>query len=375
MTQENVNPEHEQYMRLALDLARRGIGCVEPNPAVGCVIVQNRTIIGKGWHEKFGSPHAEVNALSDCWKHGYNPAGATMYVTLEPCKHTGKTPPCTDAIVMAGISKVVIASDDPYEISGGGAQLLREAGIDVTTGVCADEAKSMNAPFFKHARTGRPWVVLKWAQSIDGKLAWKIPPETGNWISNEESRKDVHQLRSRTQAILTGIDTVLYDNPRLTVRLNGQPVERPPVRIILDSHLRMPWDSHLITIPEAPTMIVTTVQTAQTEFAQVEKLTSAGVEVATVSETSHRCDLGETLALLGRQGFQHVIVEAGPVLLTEFLRQNLADEVRIYIAPLILGAGGTADLSAQMTALLATCELKNAEMVALGDNIRISALI
>jgi diaminohydroxyphosphoribosylaminopyrimidine deaminase/5-amino-6-(5-phosphoribosylamino)uracil reductase len=375
MTKENVNPEHEQYMRLALDLARRGIGCVEPNPAVGCVVVQNGTIIGKGWHEKFGSHHAEVNALSDCWKHGYNPAGATMYVTLEPCKHTGKTPPCTDAIVMAGISKVVIACDDPYEISGGGCQLLREAGIEVTTGVCADEAQSMNAPFFKHARTGRPWIVLKWAQSIDGKLAWKIPPETGNWISNEESRKDVHQLRRRTQAILTGIDTVLYDNPRLTVRLDGEPVERPPVRIIVDSRLRMPWDSHLITIPEAPTMIVTTIQTAQTEFAQVEKLKAAGVEVVQVSETNRRCDLAETLTLLGSKGFQHVLVEAGPVLLTEFLRQNLADEVRIYIAPVILGSGGTADLSAQMTALLGSRKLKSVKIETLSTDTCISGLL
>jgi len=375
MTTENANPEHEQYMRLALDLARRGIGDVEPNPAVGCVIVQNRTIIGKGWHEKFGGPHAEVNALSDCWKHGYNPAGATMYVTLEPCRHTGKTPPCTDAIVMAGLARVVIACEDPYEISGGGSQLLREAGMEVVSGICRKEAESINAPFFKHARTGSPWVVLKWAQSIDGKLAWKIPLETGNWISNEESRKDVHQLRRRTQAILTGIDTVLYDNPRLTVRVDNVPVERPPLRVILDSRLRMPWDSHLVTIPEAPTMIVTTVQTAQTEFAQVKKLRSAGIEVAAVCESAHRCDLAETLALLGARGVQHVLVEAGPVLLTEFLRQNLADEVRIYIAPVILGSGGTADLSAQMTALLPARELKNAEITALDDNIRISALL
>jgi diaminohydroxyphosphoribosylaminopyrimidine deaminase / 5-amino-6-(5-phosphoribosylamino)uracil reductase len=294
-------------------------------------------------------------------------------VTLEPCRHTGKTPPCTDAIVLAGIAKVVFACDDPYEISGGGSQLLRQAGIEVITGVLAGEAESINAPFFKHARTQMPWVLLKWAQSIDGKLAWKIPPETGHWISNDDSRRDVHQLRRRTQAILTGIDTVLYDNPRLTIRLNGQPVEHPPVRVILDSRLRMPWDSHLITIPEAPTMIITTVQTAQTEFAQVEKLTSAGIEVATVSETNHRCDLAETLTLLGTRGIQHVLVEAGPVLLTEFLRQNLADEVRIYIAPVILGSGGTADLSAQMTALLTTRELKNAEWTPLGDNIRLTA--
>jgi diaminohydroxyphosphoribosylaminopyrimidine deaminase/5-amino-6-(5-phosphoribosylamino)uracil reductase len=375
MSTENANPEHEQYMRLALDLARRGIGTVEPNPAVGCVIVQANHIIGKGWHEKFGGPHAEINALSDCWKHGYNPAGSTIYVTLEPCKHFGKTPPCTEAVVMAGIKKVVYAAPDPYEISGGGAEQLRQAGVQIITGVCRQEAEALNAPFFKHARTGLPWVVLKWAQSLDGKLAWKNPPPEGNWISNEQSRRDVHLLRKRAQGILTGIDTVLSDNPRLTVRLDNEPVIRPPVRIILDSHLRMPWDSHLITIPEAPTIIVTTVQTAQTEFAQVERLKSAGVEILTVSETDNRCDLPETLTLLGQRSFGHLLVEAGPTLLTEFLRLNLADEVRIYIAPMILGSGGAADLSAKISALLDRKTLRNVELTPFGDNIRLSALI
>lgn len=375
MTQETANPEHEQYMRLAMDLARRGTGSVEPNPAVGCVIVQNNSIIGKGWHEKFGGPHAEINALADCWKHGYNPAGGTLYVTLEPCKHHGKTPPCTEAIVMAGIKKVVFAASDPYANSGGGAEDLRKAGFDVTGGLLAAESESLNAPFFKHARTGLPWVVLKWAQSIDGKLAWKNPPAEGNWISNEQSRLDVHQLRKRTQAILTGIDTVLYDNPRLTVRLNGETIDRPPTRVILDSRLRMPWDSHLITIPDAPTMIITTAHTAQAEFARVEQLRSAGVQVLTVTETNHRCDLAETLALLGSRGFQHVLVEAGPVLLTEFLRQNLADEIRVYIAPLLLGTAGAADLSAQMTTIITSQHLKNVEFTTFEDNIRLTALV
>jgi len=185
----------------------------------------------------------------------------------------------------------------------------------------------------------------------------------------------VHLLRKRAQGILTGIDTVLSDNPRLTVRLDNEPVIRPPVRIILDSHLRMPWDSHLITIPEAPTIIVTTVQTAQTEFAQVERLKSAGVEILTVSETDNRCDLPETLTLLGQRSFGHLLVEAGPTLLTEFLRLNLADEVRIYIAPMILGSGGAADLSAKISALLDRKTLRNVELTPFGDNIRLSALI
>lgn len=359
-------------MRLALDLARRGVGSVEPNPAVGCVIIQNSTIIGKGWHERFGGPHAEINAMTDCWKHGYNPAGATIYITLEPCKHYGKTPPCTEAIVMAGIKRVVFGAYDPYPISAGGAEQLRHGGIEVFGGVCAAESETLNAPFFKHARTGLPWVVLKWAQSIDGKLAWKNPPADGNWISNEQSRRDVHLLRRRAQGILTGVNTVLYDNPRLTVRLNGETIERPPTRIILDSRLRMPWDSHLVTIPDAPTMIATTDDTAQTEYAKIEQLKSVGVEVVTVPEKNHRCDLAETLTLLGRRGFQHLLVEAGPVLLTELLRQNLADEVRIYIAPMILGSAGAADLSAQMTALLDSRKLNNIRIENLNSDICIS---
>lgn len=372
MTAENTNPEHDQYMRLALDLARRGIGSVEPNPAVGCVILQNKTIIGKGWHERFGGPHAEINALSDCWKHGYNPAGATLYVTLEPCKHFGKTPPCTEAIVMAGIRKVVFAVSDPFEVSGGGSELLRQAGIEIISGVCRSEAELLMAPFFKHAHTGLPWVVLKWAQSIDGKLTWKNPPAEGNWISNEQSRRDVHQLRKRVQGILTGINTVLSDNPRLTVRLDTEPISRPPVRIIMDSHLRMPWDSHLITIPDAPTLLVTTTHTAQTEFAQVERFKTAGVEVLGVSEKENRCDLSETLSVLGRRGFQQILVEAGPTLITAFLRENMADEVRIYMAPLILGSSGNADLSAGMNTLMDHRKLHNIKVETFGDDICIS---
>lgn len=344
---------HERFMRRGLELAAMGLGEVEPNPAVGCVIVRDGQVIGEGWHTRFGGAHAEVAALADCRAKGHDPAGATLYVTLEPCCHVGKTPPCCDAVIGAGIKHVVLAAEDPTRQAGGGTAKLKAAGIAVEAGVCRREAEALNAPFYKHARTGRPWVILKWAQSIDGKLAWKNPPAEGPWISNELSRQDVHRLRKKTQAILTGIRTVLTDNPKLTVRIDGHAVERPPLRVVLDSHLKLPWDCRLITVPEAPTLIVTTRHTAQAECEQVEKFTAAGVEVLAVGETDNRCDLPETLDTLGRRGVQQLLVEAGPTLLAEFLRQNLADEVRIYIAPLLLGANGQADIAAALSMLAA----------------------
>lgn len=337
------------HMQTALRLARRGLGSVEPNPAVGCVIVKDGAVIGEGFHGRFGGPHGEVNALTDCRSRGHNPAGAAAYVTLEPCTHTGKTPPCTEAVIAAGITTVFVAAEDPTKLAGGGISRLKEAGIKVYVGLCREEAEQLNAPFYKHARTGLPWVIVKWAQSIDGKLAWKNPPIEGNWISNEKSRANVHRLRKKVQAILTGIDTVITDNPKLTVRIDGETIDRPPLRVVLDSKLRMPWDCHLITIPEAPTLIITTVQTAQTEFQQVEKLKAAGVDVLAVPPKDEHCDLNAVLAELGRRGIQQLLIEAGPTLISRFLAENLADELAIYIAPLIMGQNGTADLPHHLT--------------------------
>jgi len=209
-----------KYMGMALRLARRGIGSVEPNPAVGAVIVKANQVIGKGLHKKFGGPHAEINALEDCKTLGVNPRGAAMYVTLEPCSIQGKTGPCTQAIIEAGIAKVFVATIDPSEHAGGkGIEQLRDAGIEVLTGICETKAKILNAPFIKFAATGKCWVILKWAQSIDGKVAWAEPqPSRGDWISGGQSRKDVHKLRRRSQAILVGVNTVIADDPLLTAR-------------------------------------------------------------------------------------------------------------------------------------------------------------
>jgi diaminohydroxyphosphoribosylaminopyrimidine deaminase/5-amino-6-(5-phosphoribosylamino)uracil reductase len=364
-----------EYMQTALELARRGLGEVEPNPAVGCVIVRDGAVLGQGYHERFGGGHAEVNALADCKRNGRDPAGATLYVTLEPCSHTGKTPPCSQAVINAKVAKVVIASEDPTDLAGGGIEILKQAGIAVEVGLCRDEAEKLNAPFYKHGRTQMPWVIVKWAQSLDGKLGWTNPPPEGNWISNAQSRSDVHRLRKRVQAILTGIDTVIADNPKLTVRIAGQPVEHPPLRVVVDSKLRMPWDSNLITVPEAPTVVVTTVQTAQTEFAQVEKLTAAGVEVLPVPVAEDHCDLSKTLSLLGARGIQQLLVEAGPTLIASFLKQNLADEVRIYIAPLLLGPNGKADITGPLNTLNDALHLNDIKIDTFGTDIRICGFL
>ena len=363
------------YMQLALELARQGLGNVEPNPAVGCLIIKNDAIIGQGRHEKFGGPHAEVNALSDCRANGHSPAGATMFVTLEPCSHTGKTGPCCQAIIEAGLKKVFIASEDPTKLASGGIEQLKEADVEVEVGICREEAEQLNAPFYKHARTGLPWVIVKWAQSIDGKLTWRNPPKTGHWISNKKSRADVHQLRKKVQGILTGIDTVIADNPKLTIRIEGEPIDRPPLRIVLDSKLRMPWDCHLITVHDAPTLIVTMHQTAQTEFQQVEKFNNAGVEIFAVGPKDEHCNLKAALTELGGRGVRQLLVEAGPTLISQFLAEKLADEVRIYIAPIILGANGTADISAPMSAIVTHQKLKNLKIKTFDNDICISGLI
>ncbi|MHC5156909.1 MAG: bifunctional diaminohydroxyphosphoribosylaminopyrimidine deaminase/5-amino-6-(5-phosphoribosylamino)uracil reductase RibD, partial [Planctomycetota bacterium] len=364
-----------EYMRMALELAAKGLGEVEPNPAVGCVIVKDGAVIGQGHHQRFGGPHAEVNALADCRNRGHNPADATLYVTLEPCSHTGKTPPCSQAVIEAKIAKIVIASEDPTDLAGGGIEALKQAGIKVEVGLCRDEAEKLNAPFYKHARTGLPWVIVKWAQSKDGYLARKNAEVEGNWISNEQSRADVHKLRKRTQAILTGIDTVIADNPKLTVRIEAEAIDRPPLRVVVDSQLRIPPDCHLVMVPDAPTVVVTTSETAQAKTEKIQELRDAGIEVLPVPAYEDHCDLGEALILLGARGIQQLLIEAGPTLITELLNQNLADEVRIYIAPFTLGANGTAGASEIMKTLADRQELKDVKIDTFGTDVRVCGLL
>jgi len=361
----------EKYMQMALRLANRGLGLVEPNPAVGCCLVKANQIIGKGWHKRFGGPHAEINALEDCRRQGGgNPKGATMYVTLEPCCHQGKTAPCTDAIIAAKLAKVVVATIDPSKHANGkGIEQLRNAGIDVQVGLCEKEARLLNAPFIKFATTGKCWVILKWAQSIDGKLSYPEGNEE-RWISGEQSRKDVHKLRRRVQGILVGINTVIADDPLLTTRPSR---DKKATRVILDSHLRIPLNCRLLaTAKKVPMLIVTSQEAVQTNPDKQEKIVQKGAELLTAPTTQGRADIGFLLDELSRRGIAQLLVEGGPTVISEFLRQRLADEICVYIAAKILGGSGSIDISRPMAELAKAFGLHYVDIKRFGDDVRIS---
>jgi diaminohydroxyphosphoribosylaminopyrimidine deaminase/5-amino-6-(5-phosphoribosylamino)uracil reductase len=296
-----------------------------------------------------------------------------MYVTLEPCCHHGKTGPCTDQIIKAKLAKVFIASNDPSpHAAGRGIEQLRNAGIEVQTGLCQNQAKLLNAPFIKFATTAKCWVILKWAQSIDSKLAYADSAED-RWISNEKSRKDAHKLRRRAQAILVGVNTVIADDPLLTPRpTRGE----NPARIVLDTNLRIPLDSNLIaTAKKTPLIIVTSPQAVQAKPELAEKITDRGAELLTVPAAKNKCSLDALLEHLSKRTFQQLLVEGGPQTITSFLKQNLADEIVIYIAPKILAARGKADISEQMHELHTSLNFNHVEIKSLGGDVRISAVL
>ena len=363
----------EEFMKLALKLAGRGIGRVEPNPAAGCVIVRDNHVIGKGWHKTFGGPHAEVNAIDDCKKHGFDPAGAVMYVTLEPCCHYGKTGPCTDAIISDGLASVVVATIDPSaHAQGKGVEKLRKAGIEVRTGLCQQQGRLLNAPFMKFAATGRCWVVLKWAQSIDGKVAW-TDGSSERWISGEPSRKDAHRLRRRAEAILVGINTVLADDPLLTPRPG---MGKKPVRIILDSDLKIPLDCQLLaTAPKTPVLVVTSEQAASKNPQSARRISEKGAELLTMPVKQGMCDLAFVLEQLSGRGISRLLVEGGPAVITSFLQAGLADEAYIYITPKILGGRGSVGISEPMAKLTNDVGLHYVDVKRFGDDVRIRGLL
>ncbi len=364
----------EKYMQTALRLARRGIGSVEPNPAVGCIIVKSGQVIGRGWHKKFGGPHAEINALNDCKNLGVSPKGGTMYVTLEPCCHIGKTSPCTDAIIEANLAKVVVATLDPSEHAcGKGIEQLRNAGIEVQLGLCEEQAKLLNAPFIKFAATGRCWVILKWAQSIDGMLAWTESGGNQRWISGEKSRKDVHKLRRRTQAILVGVGTVLADDPLLTVRPGKN---KKALRVVLDSNLRIPLDCKLLaTAKKSPVLIVTSQEAISANPSLAKRIAAKGAELLAAPAVQGRCDLDFLIDELSKRGTTQLLVEGGPTVITSFLKQGLADEICVYIAPKILGPQGSANITKSMAELSEAVGLHYADIKRFGDDIRITGLL
>ncbi|MHC1727072.1 MAG: bifunctional diaminohydroxyphosphoribosylaminopyrimidine deaminase/5-amino-6-(5-phosphoribosylamino)uracil reductase RibD [Syntrophobacteraceae bacterium] len=324
------------YMKRALRLAVLGAGNTSPNPMVGAVLVKDGVIAGQGYHEVLGGPHAEVNAIADA---GERARGATLYVTLEPCNHHGLTPPCTRAVIEAGISRVVFGMADPNpEVAGGGAAYLAERGIKVRGGVLECECRSRNQPFIKRAVTGLPYITLKAAATLDGFIATSAGDS--KWITSERSRKFAHKLRSMADAILVGIGTVLADDPLLTARLPGKKIRRQPIRIILDTELKLPVESRLVK-----TAGITPVWAICSESASKEReriLTAAGVQVLRIpaGKGSVGIDIPGLLSELGKRHLSSLLVEGGGHVLGSFMESGLADEFYFFYAPKILADPG-----------------------------------
>ena len=327
-----------RYMRLALSLARRGLGRVWPNPAVGCVIVRDGRIVGRGWTQPGGRPHAEVVALAQA---GDAAKGATAYVTLEPCAHHGKTPPCAEALISAGIARVVCALGDPDpRVDGGGFDMLRAAGIAVTTGLCEDEARADQAGFLSRVTRGRPMLTLKLASSFDGRIA--TASGESQWITGPEARRHVHAMRASHDAVMVGAGTARDDDPSLTVR--GLGVDHQPVRVVLSRHLDMPLDSQLArTAREVPLWICHGRRAAPELIAAWQGI---GATLITVNEVQATLDPGSVLQALGDRGLTRVYCEGGGGLAASLLGAGLVDELVGYGAGLAIGAEGRPSLAA-----------------------------
>jgi diaminohydroxyphosphoribosylaminopyrimidine deaminase / 5-amino-6-(5-phosphoribosylamino)uracil reductase len=362
-------------MARALELAERGLETTHPNPRVGCIIARGEEVVGEGWHERAGEPHAEVNALRSA---GPKAAGATAYVTLEPCSHHGRTPPCVEALLAARVARVVFALEDPNpRVSGQGAEALRRAGVAVESGLMAAESAELNSGFLKRMRSGRPWVRVKLAMSVDGRTA--LANGASQWITGQPAREDVQHWRARSSAILTGIGTVLADDPRLDVRLPELPSGRPrpqPLRVVLDAGLQTPPGARMLATA-APVLILTAVNRSERdgEFAarRAELVRrGAAVEEVAVSEPDAsqgpgtgadtglgagrdrvRLSLPDVLDRLGRHEINELWVEAGSRLAGALLREALVDELIVYIAPKLLGP--------QARPLVAMSELRSLE--------------
>jgi diaminohydroxyphosphoribosylaminopyrimidine deaminase/5-amino-6-(5-phosphoribosylamino)uracil reductase len=331
-----VSTEQEAaWLRRALELAEGGRGRVSPNPLVGAVIVRDGEIVGEGFHAELGGLHAERAALEDCRSRGEDPAGASLYLTLEPCAHTGRQPPCTEAILEAGISQVVYASDDPTDkASGRGPGMLRDGGVEVELagGAEASAARLLNQAFRKRARTGRPLVTYKAAMSLDGRVA--SPTGDSRWISSTESRELVHRWRAESDAVAVGIGTALADDPLLTARTDD--VEKQPTRIVFDSQARLPLESALVTsMDEAPLIVVCAPEAAS---ARRDALEQAGAEVVVAPGRTPRARLESALDELGRREIQDLLVEGGPTLAGALFDSGEIDRVHLFVAPVLVGA-------------------------------------
>jgi diaminohydroxyphosphoribosylaminopyrimidine deaminase / 5-amino-6-(5-phosphoribosylamino)uracil reductase len=324
------------HLARAIELAGRGVGAVKPNPVVGAVIARDGEVLGEGWHERFGAAHAEVNAIEACGLADL--AGATLYVSLEPCCHEGKTPPCTEAIVQAGIGRVVVGSDDPTEKAAGrGLGILRDEGVEVVLadGELATRARLLNQAFRKHARVGRPWVLFKSAMTLDGKVATRAGDS--QWISGEESRARAHHWRASVDAVIVGIGTALADDPQLTARPDGTPADpaEQPRRVVFDSLARLPSDSRLLAATaEIPLTVIVSRAAAR---ADTDALEAAGAQVLLATGENEPARVRSALGQLGQLGVASALLEGGPHLAGAFLDAGEIDETRLFLAPLLLG--------------------------------------
>lgn len=341
-----------KYMKRALTLARKGIGKTAPNPVVGCVIVKNGTVVGEGWHKRAGGPHAEVHALRMA---GDAARGADVYVTLEPCSHTGKTPPCCDALINAGVRRVVAGMSDPNPlVNGQGLQALERAGIQTSCGVLEGQCREINRPFIKHVTTGLPYVTFKCAMTLDGKIA----SVTGDsrWISGEKSRLQVHRMRAVNDAIMVGVDTIIADNPQLTVRhVKG----RDPQRIIVDTRLRTP---ETVGVLEGGAASNTIIATSEANPLIHRPYIRQGATVIVCEERNGRVSMADLLKKLGGLGIQSILLEGGSRLAGDMLKQALIDEYVIFIAPKIIGSDGFAPFT-----LLGITSMNNAVRLRFGN--------
>jgi len=326
-----MSKEQLKMMRMALALARRGVGKTAPNPAVGCVIVRDGAVVGRGWHKKAGTPHAEVHALNEA---GESAAGSDVYVTLEPCAHFGKTPPCAKALVEARVARVFVAMVDPNPlVAGAGIAILRKAGIEVEVGLLEESCRELNRPFIKWIQTRLPYVILKSALTLDGKSA--TANGDSKWVTSDRSRREVHRLRGRLDAIMVGVGTVLKDDPLLTCRLPGG---KDPLRVVVDSTLRIPLHAALLSVQsEARTVVASCSPAAE----KVDAVMAHGAEVLRCKEDSDgRVDLADLFAKLGERGVQSVLLEGGSHLAGAALRAGLIDRCMIFLAPKLVGGAG-----------------------------------
>lgn len=364
--------DDHRFMARALQLAERGLFTTDPNPRVGCVLVKAGEIVGEGWHQRAGEPHAEINALRAAGGLEKNGAkGATAYITLEPCCHHGRTPPCSDALIAAGVSRVVVAMQDPNpQVAGQGLTQLQKAGIETRSGVMQAQAEALNPGFIQRMRQGRPYVRGKMAMSLDGRTA--MASGESQWITGAEARQDVHRLRARSSVILTGIGTVLVDDPSLTARLDETELElklEQPLRVVLDSQLQMPVTARMLSQPGR-----TLVLTVNTDAQKAADLRTAGAEVEVLAAANGRVDLMAVMDCLARRDINEVMVEAGATLCGALLQAGLFDELVIYVAPLIMGDAARGLLSLPGLQNMADrVELKIGDMRAVGRDWRIRA--